>query len=111
MRTAFGEPELYNLHSEICNRNGAVAQLGERLVCNQEVVGSNPIGSTKKIAEGRMKIAECRRRSGASFGILQSAFYNRQCKGVAADRMPLISEAREVIGLRSAGKSGSLKTE
>jgi hypothetical protein len=24
---------------------GAVAQLGERLVCNQEVVGSNPIGS------------------------------------------------------------------
>ena len=26
---------------------GAVAQLGERLVCNQEVVGSNPIGSTR----------------------------------------------------------------
>tara|TARA_B100001113_G_scaffold353047_1_gene356138 strand:+ start:3987 stop:4178 length:192 start_codon:yes stop_codon:yes gene_type:complete len=25
---------------------GAVAQLGERLVCNQEVVGSNPISST-----------------------------------------------------------------
>ncbi len=25
---------------------GAVAQLGERLVCNQEVVGSIPIGST-----------------------------------------------------------------
>ncbi len=24
---------------------GAVAQLGERLVCNQEVAGSNPVGS------------------------------------------------------------------
>ena len=26
--------------------SGAVAQVGERLVCNQEVVGSNPSGST-----------------------------------------------------------------
>ena len=26
---------------------GPVAQLGERLVCIQEVVGSNPVGSTK----------------------------------------------------------------
>ena len=26
--------------------NGPVAQLGERLVCIQEVVGSNPVGST-----------------------------------------------------------------
>ena len=26
---------------------GAVAQLGERLICNQEVVGSIPISSTK----------------------------------------------------------------
>ncbi len=25
--------------------HGAVAQLGERLLCKQEVVGSNPIGS------------------------------------------------------------------
>lgn len=25
---------------------GAVAQLGERLVCNQEVAGSNPVGSS-----------------------------------------------------------------
>ena len=29
-------------------RGGAVAQLGERLVCNQEVVGSIPIGSTRR---------------------------------------------------------------
>ena len=34
---------------EIRNFVGAVAQLGERLVCNQEVVGSNPIGSTKNV--------------------------------------------------------------
>ena len=27
-------------------REGPVAQLGERLVCIQEVVGSNPVGST-----------------------------------------------------------------
>ena len=27
---------------------GPVAQLGERLVCIQEVVGSNPVGSTNK---------------------------------------------------------------
>jgi hypothetical protein len=27
---------------------GAVAQLGERLVCNQEVAGSIPVGSTRK---------------------------------------------------------------
>ena len=29
---------------------GAVAQLGERLVCNQEVGGSIPLGSTKRKA-------------------------------------------------------------
>ena len=27
---------------------GAVAHLGERLVCNQEVAGSNPVGSIHK---------------------------------------------------------------
>ncbi len=33
------------LVSSIWFRDGAVAQLGERMVCNHEVVGSNPIGS------------------------------------------------------------------
>ena len=28
------------------NRHGAIAQLGERLLCKQEVIGSIPIGST-----------------------------------------------------------------
>ena len=27
-------------------RHGAIAQLGERLLCKQEVIGSIPIGST-----------------------------------------------------------------
>jgi hypothetical protein len=39
-------PAIENHKSKIENPFGAVAQLGERLVCNQEVVGSNPIGST-----------------------------------------------------------------
>jgi hypothetical protein len=32
---------------EAQRRRGAVAQSGERLICNQEVVGSTPISSTK----------------------------------------------------------------
>jgi hypothetical protein len=31
--------------------NGAVAQLGERLVCNQEATGSIPVSSTKALQE------------------------------------------------------------
>ena len=30
----------------IQTRRGAIAQLGERLVCNQKVTGSIPVGST-----------------------------------------------------------------
>ena len=33
---------------------GAVAQLGERLLCKQEVVGSIPIGSTIKWPKGHL---------------------------------------------------------
>ena len=32
------------------NNHGPVAQLGERLVCIQEVVGSNPVGSTSTVS-------------------------------------------------------------
>ena len=31
---------------------GGLAQLGERLVCNQEVTGSSPVFSTSSIARG-----------------------------------------------------------
>ena len=31
--------------------NGAVAQLGERLICIQEVAGSIPVSSTKEVGD------------------------------------------------------------
>jgi hypothetical protein len=31
------------------DRSGAVAQLGERLVCNQEATGSIPVSSTNSV--------------------------------------------------------------
>ena len=34
-------------------RSGAVAQLGERLLCKQEVIGSIPFSSTSRRAERR----------------------------------------------------------
>ena len=46
-------------------RRGAVAQLGERLVCNQEVVGSNPIGSTRKIFDFRFSIFDLKENRNA----------------------------------------------
>ena len=39
--------------SEIKRHRGAIAQLGERLLCKQEVIGSIPIGSTSELP-GRM---------------------------------------------------------
>jgi hypothetical protein len=36
------------LDLQIPNLNGAVAQLGERLICIQEVAGSIPVSSTTK---------------------------------------------------------------
>ena len=45
-----------------CFWNGAVAQLGERLICIQEVVGSTPIGSTNQRTEARGQGSEGRRR-------------------------------------------------
>jgi hypothetical protein len=35
---------------EFLVRQGAIAQLGERLVCNQKVTGSIPVGSTSSTA-------------------------------------------------------------
>ena len=37
-----------NPKSEIQNRIGAIAQLGERDVCNVEVAGSSPAGSSDR---------------------------------------------------------------
>jgi hypothetical protein len=37
------------IHADLwfCHLDGAIAQLGERLLCKQEVVGSIPSGSTR----------------------------------------------------------------
>jgi hypothetical protein len=49
---------------------GAVAQLGERLVCNQEVVGSNPIGSTTEMQNEEWRMQNSGVVERASFLIL-----------------------------------------
>ena len=38
--------EWFSLAERFCLPCGALAQLGERLICIQEVIGSIPIGST-----------------------------------------------------------------
>jgi hypothetical protein len=65
--------------------DGGVAQLGERLLCKQEVVGSIPITSTRS---GRSRFASSRPRSVKTIGRpvgaspLASFFdrVNRECK-------------------------------
>ena len=46
-------------HSTFRIAKGAVAQPGERLVCNQEAVGSSPIGSTILRRPPEAGYAEC----------------------------------------------------
>ena len=41
--------------------DGAIAQLGERLLCKQEVTGSIPVGSTSVQADGKWRSREDRR--------------------------------------------------
>src|SRR5271167_628984 len=43
---------------------GAVAQLGERLVCNQEATGSIPVSSTRKLAEALCEVGRFDHRFG-----------------------------------------------
>ena len=43
------KPVICLLRKAQADRAGAVAQLGERLICTQEVVGSNPISSTSML--------------------------------------------------------------
>jgi hypothetical protein len=42
----------------LCSGNGGVAQLGERLLCKQEVDGSSPFTSTGQKSEARNQISE-----------------------------------------------------
>ena len=41
----------FRSHFLLCGKCGALAQLGEHLLCKQRVIGSIPIGSTKVFAE------------------------------------------------------------
>ena len=50
------------LASEACNQ-GAIAQLGERLLCKQEVVGSIPSGSTITDQTGYRQSAQLKETS------------------------------------------------
>ena len=34
--------------------HGAIAQMGERLLCKQEVTGSIPVGSTREVSANRV---------------------------------------------------------
>ena len=56
--------------------SGAVVQLGERLLCTQEVGGSNPPGSTKEaIPIGSNNIHEVRLMAGTRFAKLLEPGY------------------------------------
>ena len=42
------------------HRGGAIAQLGERLLCKQEVTGSIPVGSTSSIRRNQQSMSRAR---------------------------------------------------
>src|SRR5579885_251617 len=78
-------------------QGGAVAQLGERLVRNEEVRGSNPLGSTKPD-----RLRRKARRAGSPVGAQSVNKIGRQCvarprtgaRGAAA--RPLCRDYRDV---------------
>ena len=53
---------------------GALAQLGERLICIQEVIGSIPIGSTRDV---RLRVALGRSAAGLSRNVSRAGFEAR----------------------------------
>ena len=59
--------------------SGAVAQLGERLVCNQEVAGSNPVSSTSR----EVGINEARSRQRSAVPPRKSGKVERWCSSFA----------------------------
>jgi hypothetical protein len=52
---------------------GAIAQLGERLLCKQEVTGSIPVGSTRISRFGIQREAPPRARFAVSFSCFSAA--------------------------------------
>ena len=43
----------------LCRLSGALAQLGEHLLCKQRVIGSIPIGSTREVFERAARCGRC----------------------------------------------------
>jgi hypothetical protein len=62
---AASSPILRTRTTSGCDRRGAVAQLGERLVRNEEVRGSIPLGSTKYL---RKSLKSSRKREAGQSG-------------------------------------------
>ncbi len=56
MRAHFSRLRMRPLVAIISLTDGAVAQLGERLPCTEEVRGSSPLSSTKGVSIGRTPI-------------------------------------------------------
>ena len=64
---------------------GAVAQLGERLICIQEVVGSIPSGSTIHLAHanGFAIAARARRLAPAAYSVARSTAVRNEWQAVS----------------------------
>ena len=64
-------------------RDGAIAQLGERLLCKQEVVGSIPSGSTRPAARHRRSDERPNERKSISSAAYRSGLLDIVKKGYA----------------------------
>ena len=89
------------LTSDLCNLTsdaGAVAQLGERLICIQEVVGSTPIGS---IPEGGCRMTDARtlasRVAKTAAGSLVKLFFDVRERCLSSDICSLTSGLRKSL--------------
>ena len=73
---------MVRVHLDPPSPNGALAQLGERLICIQEVIGSIPIGSTSSRRTPEMKTRTLRLSGrelagSARFFDIVNGFFNR----------------------------------
>src|SRR5438105_14453586 len=59
--------------------HGAIAQLGERLLCKQEVTGSIPVGSTSKRRDAKEKRRERNQQSMARCDVDWCVFFRTKC--------------------------------
>jgi hypothetical protein len=67
--------EFWLLITDIWIPEGAIAQLGERLLCKQEVVGSIPSGSTRRRCKSKLQIKLHFQNSFARISIRHARLY------------------------------------